>query len=1106
MLKGIIDFSLRNKFIVLLGTLALVLGGVYALRNIQLDAIPDLSDVQVIVYTEWPGQAPQIVQDQVTYPITTKMLSVPQATVVRGYSFYGFSFVYVIFKDGTDPYWARTRVLEYLNGMGGQLPAGVAPTLGPDATGVGWAFMYSLNATNHDLAQLRSMQDWYLRYQIASVEGVSEVASLGGFVKQYQITADPAKLRAFNLSVSDVAMAVKRSNGEVGGRSLELSEKEFMLHVKGYVQSLDDLRQVAVGVGDRGVPILLRQVANVEFGPDMRRGIAELNGEGETVGGIVVVRYGANARQVIIDVKKKLAAAMKGLPADVQYTIVYDRSALINRAVRTLEEKLLEESLVVALVCLAFLMHLRSALVAILVLPVAVLISILVMFGQGISSNIMSLGGIAIAIGAMVDAVIIMIENAHKHLERDQGKKPHWDIIRDAAVEVGPTLFYSLLVIAVSFLPVFTLQSQEGRLFQPLAFTKTYAMAAAALLSITLAPILMGYFIRGKIPAEERNPLNRFLVWLYHPVIDCVIRHRRAVVATAALLVLWVFFPSNALIADHLPAGPLKTLALKMGNFFPYQNLGSEFMPPLYEGDLLYMPTTFPGISPTKARQVLQTTDRIIHSFPEVERVFGKVGRAETATDPAPFDMIETVIMLKPERDWPVVDFRDANGKVTARRRRTPDELADAMNGAVQIPGLINAWTMPIKTRTDMLATGIKTPVGIKIAGPDLAELERIASEVEAVVKGVPHTASAFAERTMGGNYIEFTIDRDAIARYGLRIGDVQDVLEVALGGMPLTTTVEGLERYGVNLRYSRDFRENLGALRDIIIPTPAGAQVPLGQLAKIETVHAPMGIKSEAAVPNAWIYVDVKGIDVGTYVQSAMRAVNAAVANGEIKMPNGYGIAWSGQYEYMQRAQARLMVVIPLTLLLITLIIYLNTRSAIKTAIVMLAVPFSLVGAFAAIHWLGYNMSVAVWVGIIALAGLDAETGVVMLLYLDLAFEQWAKAGRMRDVTDLRDAIYHGAVKRVRPKAMTACVIIAGLAPILWSHGAGADVMKRIATPMVGGVVTSTLMELLVYPAIYYLWRARGLPASPASFAPTVRDPSARPGGPGILIPKSAA
>ena len=1073
MLKGIIDFSLKNKFIVLLGTIALVLGGVYAVRNIPLDAIPDLSDVQVIIYTEWPGQAPQIVQDQVTYPITTKMLSVPNATVVRGYSFYGFSFVYVIFKDGTDPYWARSRVLEYLNGMGGQLPQGVSPSLGPDATGVGWAFMYSLNSTNRDLAQLRSMQDWYLRYQLASVEGVSEVASVGGFVKQYQVTVDPTKLRAYNLSISDVAMAVKRSNGEVGGRSIELSEKEFILRVKGYVQSLDDLRKVAVGVGDKGVPILLSQVANVELGPDMRRGIAELNGEGETVGGIVVVRYGANARQVILDVKKKLDVAMKGLPPDVKYTIAYDRSALISRAVKTLEEKLLEESIVVALVCLAFLMHLRSALVAIVILPIAVLISFLVMFGQGISSNIMSLGGIAIAIGAMVDAVIIMIENAHKHMERDQGKKPHWDIIRDAAVEVGPTLFYSLLVITVSFLPVFTLQAQEGRLFKPLAFTKTYSMGAAALLSITLAPVLMGFFIRGKIPPEEKNPINRLLIWLYHPAIDFVIKWRWAVVTTAALLIVWVFFPSNALTARLLPDGKVKEWAFKAGKFFPYQNIGSEFMPPLYEGDLLYMPTTFPGISPTKAREVLQTTDRIIRQFPEVHHVFGKIGRAETATDPAPFDMIETTIMLKPEEEWPVVDIKDDAGKIIAHRRRTPDELVDAMNAAVQIPGLNNAWTMPIKTRIDMLATGIKTPVGIKIAGPDLAELERIASEVEAVVKAVPGTLSAFAERTMGGNYIQFTIDRDAIARYGLRVGDVQDVLEVALGGMPLTTTVEGLERYAVNLRYSRDFRENLGALRDIIVPTPTGAQVPLGQLAKIETVHAPMGIKSEGAVPNAWIYVDVKGIDIGTYVQTAMRAVNDAVAKGQIKLPSGYNIFWSGQYEYMQRAKARLMIVVPLTLLIIVLIIYLNTRSAVKTAIVMLAVPFSLVGAFAAIHWLGYNMSVAVWVGIIALAGLDAETGVVMLLYLDIAYEQWIKKGQMRNVTDLRDAIYHGAVKRVRPKAMTACVIIAGLVPIMWSHGAGADVMKRIATPMIGGVVTSTIMELLVYPAIFYAWRA---------------------------------
>jgi Cu(I)/Ag(I) efflux system membrane protein CusA/SilA len=1076
MLQRIIEFSLKNKFIVLLGTLALVLGGGYALKNIPLDAIPDLSDVQVIVYTEWPGQAPQIVQDQVTYPITTKMLSVPKAKVVRGYSFYGFSFVYVIFADGTDPYWARSRVLEYLSGLGSQLPKNVTPTLGPDATGVGWAFMYSINSTNRDLAELRSIQDWYLRYQLASVEGVSEVASVGGFVKQYQVTVDPTKLRAYNLSISEVAMAVQRSNGEVGGRSIELSEKEFMLRVRGYVEKLDDLRDVAVGVGDQGVPILLRQVANIEFGPDMRRGIAELNGEGETVGGVVVVRYGANARQVILDVKNKLAQAMKGLPADVQYQIVYDRSTLIQRAVKTLQEKLLEECIVVALVCIAFLMHLRSAFVAIIILPIAVLTSFLVMFGQGISSNIMSLGGIAIAIGAMVDAVIIMIENAHKHIERDQGKKAHWDIIRDASIEVGPTLFYSLLVITVSFLPIFMLGEQSGRMFKPLAFTKTYSMAAAAILSITLAPILMGFFIRGRIPPEEKNPINRFLIWLYHPVIDFVIKWRWPVVFTAAALVIWVFLPWNNLAARLFPDGKARQWAFSVGKIFPYQNLGSEFMPPLYEGDLLYMPTTFPGISPTKAREILQTTDQLIRRFPEVHHVFGKIGRAETATDPAPFDMIETTIMLKPEEEWPKVDIKDDNGRIVAHRRRTPDELIDAMNAEVQIPGLNNAWTMPIKTRIDMLATGIKTPVGIKVAGPDLAQLERIASDIEALVKTVPGTASAFAERTMGGNYIQFTIDRKAIARYGLKLRDVQDVLEVALGGMPLTTTVEGLERYAVNLRYSRDFRENLGALREIVVPTPTGAQVPLGQLAKIETVRAPMGVKSEAAVPNAWIYVDVKGVDIGSYVQMAMRAVNDAVAKGTIQLPNGYNIFWSGEYEYMQKARQRFMVVIPLTLLIIVLIIYLNTRSVIKTAIVMLAVPFSLVGAIGVLYLLNYNLSVAVWVGIIALAGLDAETGVVMLLYLDLAYAEWQKRGEMRHVTDLRDAIYHGAVKRVRPKAMTACVIIAGLAPILWSHGTGADVMKRIATPMIGGVVTSTLMELLAYPAIYYLWRSRAL------------------------------
>jgi Cu(I)/Ag(I) efflux system membrane protein CusA/SilA len=1068
MLRAIIDFSLRNKFIVLLATIALTMAGILALREIPLDAIPDLSDTQVIVYTEWPGQAPQIVQDQVTYPLTTKLLSVPKAKVVRGYSFYGFSFVYVIFEDGTDPYWARSRVLEYLSSISGNLPKNVRPSLGPDATGVGWAFMYSLNSKERSLADLRSMQDWYLKYQLTSVAGVAEVASVGGFVKQYQVTVDPTKLRAYNLSIAEVGMAIQKSNGEVGGRSIEMAEKEFILRVRGYIQSLDDLRKVAVGVGANGVPILLGEVANIQLGPDMRRGIAELNGEGETVGGVVVVRYGANAREVIREVKTRLDQAMKGLPADVTYTIAYDRTSLIDRAVRTLEEKLVEESIVVALVCLAFLLHFRSALVAIVILPIAVLMSFMVMYSQGISSNIMSLGGIAIAVGAMVDAVIIMIENAHKHIERDGGKKPHWEIIRDASIEVGPTLFYSLLVITISFLPIFTLQAQEGRLFKPLAFTKTYSMAAAALLSITLAPVLMGYFIRGNLRPEEKNPLNRLLVWLYHPVIDFVIKWRWLVLGGAAAV-----------------------LAI---TYFPFSRLGSEFMPPLYEGDLLYMPTTFPGISATKARELLQQTDSIIKTFPEVHHVFGKIGRAETATDPAPFDMVETTIMLNDEKEWPKVDITDGQGRVVAHRRRTSDELVTAMNAAIQIPGLNNAWTMPIKTRIDMLATGIKTPVGIKVAGANLAELERVASEVEAVIRQVPNTSSVFAERVMGGNYIEFNINRDAIARYGLRVGDVQEVLEVALGGMPLTTTVEGLERYTVNLRYDRDFRENLEALREIIVPTPGGAQVPLGQLAEVKTVRAPMGIKSENAIPNAWIYVDVKGIDIGTYVQMAQRALNEAIAGGTVKLPSGYNIFWSGQYEYMLRAQQRLMIVIPLTLLIIILIIYLNTKSAIKTAIVMLAVPFSLVGAFWILYLLDYNLSVAVWVGIIALAGLDAETGVVMLLYLDLAYEQWIKEGKMRNVTDLRDAIYHGAVKRVRPKAMTATVIIAGLLPILWSHGAGADVMKRIATPMIGGVVTSTLMELLVYPAIFYLWRAR-----------RIRTPLTQPSAPGELAANAA-
>jgi Cu(I)/Ag(I) efflux system membrane protein CusA/SilA len=1061
---------------ILLATGALTIAGSYALRNIPLDAIPDLSDTQVIIYTEWQGQAPQIVQDQVTYPLTTKMLSVPRAKVVRGYSFYGFSFVYVIFEDGTDPYWARSRVLEYLSGLSGRLPQGVSPSLGPDATGVGWAFMYSINSKERSLAELRSMQDWYLKYQLTSVEGVAEVASIGGFVKQYQVTVDPTKLRAYNLSIAEVSMAIKKSNGEVGGRSIEMAEKEFILRVRGYIDSIEDLKKVAVGTGASGVPILLRDVANVQLGPDMRRGIAELNGEGETVGGIVVVRYGANARDVIQRVKTRLDQAMKGLPPDVSYTIAYDRTALIDRAVATLEEKLVEESIVVALVCIAFLLHFRSALVAIVILPIAVLISFAIMYRQGISSNIMSLGGIAIAIGAMVDAVIIMIENAHKHIERDGGRKPHWQIIRDASIEVGPALFYSLLVITVSFVPVFALQAQEGRLFKPLAYTKTYSMAAAALLSVTLAPVLMGYFIRGKLPPEEKNPINRFLIRLYHPVIDFVIRWRWWVIAASAAVVLWVFFPWNWLITNRLSEGKLRTLAGYVGKLFPYQSLGSEFMPPLYEGDLLYMPTTFPGISTTKAREILQQTDRIIKTFPEVHHVFGKIGRAETATDPAPMDMVETTIMLKDEKDWPAVDIKDQNGKTISHRKRTVDELTEAMNAAIQFPGLNNAWTMPIKTRIDMLATGIKTPVGIKVAGPNLVELERIASQIETVVRQVPGTSSVFAERVMGGNYIEFNINRDEIARYGLALADVEEVLEVALGGMPLTTTVEGLERYSVNLRYDRDFRENLEALREIIVPTPSGAQIPLGQLAKLNVVRAPMGVKSEGAVPNAWIYVDVKNIDIGTYVQMAQRAVDQAIANKTIQIPSGYNIFWSGQYEYMLRAQQRLMIVVPITLLIIILIIYLNTRSFVATAIIMLSVPLALVGSFWLLYLDGYNLSVAVWIGLIALAGVSAETGVVMLLYLDLAYNQWQREGKMRNSAGLRDAIYHGAVKRVRPKAMTAAVIIGGLVPILWSHGAGADVMKRIATPMIGGIVTSTIMELVVFPAIFFLWRSRRL------------------------------
>jgi Cu(I)/Ag(I) efflux system membrane protein CusA/SilA len=1032
MFARIIEWSIANKFLVLLTTAFLIAAGIYSLLQTPLDAIPDLSDVQVIIYTEYPGQAPQIVEDQVTYPLTTQMLAVPYAKVVRGYSFFGFSFVYIIFEDGTDMYWARSRVLEYLNYVSGRLPRGVTPTLGPDATGVGWAFMYALKSDSLDLAQLRSIQDWYLKYGLTSVPGVSEVASVGGFVRQYQITVDPNRLRAYDIPLSRIRMAVQRSNNDVGGRVLEVSEKEFMIRGLGYIKSLDDIGKISLGVDRNGTPILLRDLATVQYGPDIRRGIAEWNGEGEVVGGIVIVRYGANAFQVIQDTKAKLADLKKGLPAGVQIAIAYDRSNLIERAVATLKEKLLEESLVVALVCVIFLLHFRSALVAIITLPVAVLISFIVMHRQGINANIMSLGGIAIAIGAMVDAAIIMIENAHKHLEHDSGRKPHWRIIADAATEVGPALFYSLLVITVSFTPVFTLEAQEGRLFKPLAFTKTYSMAAAALLSITLVPVLMGYFIRGRILPEGRNPINRFLIWIYHPALEFVLRFKWPILTLAAA-----------------------TVAVTL---IPYQKLGSEFMPPLWEGDLLYMPTTLPGISITKARELLQQTDKIIKTFPEVDHVFGKVGRAETATDPAPLSMIETTIVLKPESEWP--------------KGMTVDKLTDEMNAAIQVPGLTNAWTMPIKTRIDMLSTGIKTPVGIKVAGPDLNVLQDLGKQIEGVVRNVPGTLSVYAERVMGGNYLDFSIDRDAIARYGLTIGDVEDVIQSAIGGMNITTTVEKLERYPVNLRYSRELRDDLPTLRAVLVPTPGGQQIPLGELASLRYVLGPPSIKSENARPNAWIYVDIRNIDVGTYVKDAQKAVELGV-----KIPPGYTLTWSGEYEYMQRAKARLMYVIPLTILIIFVIIYINTNSLIKTAIVFLAVPFSLVGAIWLLYLLHYNMSVAVWVGIIALAGLDAETGVVMLLYLDVAYEDFKGKGILKNRNDLADSIYQGAVKRVRPKVMTISVIIAGLLPILWSHGTGADVMKRIATPMVGGVVTSGIMELAIYPIIYYLWRARRLP-----------------------------
>ncbi len=1030
MLKKIIEASVNNRFLVIIFTALIALGGIYAVLNTPIDAIPDLSDVQVIIFTEFPGQAPQVVEDQVTYPLTTAMLAVPYAKVVRGYSFFGLSFVYIIFEDNTDLYWARSRVLEYLNYVSSRLPQGVTPTLGPDATGVGWVYEYVLDGGDkYDLQQLRSIQDWYLRYQMTGVPGVAEVASIGGYVKQYQVEVDPNKLLAYNIPLQKVKMAIKRSNNDVGGKLIEMGETEFMVRGLGYIKSKEDIEQIAIGVNPDGIPILIKQVANVIIGPELRRGIADWNGEGEVVGGVIIMRSGENALKTIELVKQKLEELKKGLPEGVTIKSAYDRSGLINRAIDNLGMKLLEELLVVAVVCILFLLHFRSAFVALFTLPMGILVSFLIMYFQGINANIMSLGGIAIAIGAMVDAAIVMIENAHKHIERDKGKKDHWQIIIDSSKEVGPALFYSLLIITVSFLPVFTLEAQEGRLFKPLAFTKTYAMGASAFLAITIVPILMGYFVRGKILPEEKNPLSRFLMKIYRPVIHAVLRFKWATIVIALII----------MTVTVIPLG----------------KIGSEFMPPLNEGDLLYMPTTDPGISITKAKELLQQTDRIIKSFPEVHHVFGKIGRAESATDPAPLSMIETTIMLNPPDTW--------------REGLTIEKLILELDAAIQFPGLTNAWTMPIKTRIDMLATGIKTPVGIKIMGPDLEVLSNLGQEIAGVIKDVEGTLSVFPDKTVGGNFLDFDIKRDEIARYGLTVGDVQDVIMSAIGGMNVSYTVEGLERYPINVRYSRELRDNIGALKRVLVPTPSGAQIPLEYLAEVKIVKGPPVIKSENSRKTAWLYVDLRGIDVGTYVQNAKKAVEASIT-----FPEGYSLVWSGQYEYMERASKRLKIVIPITLVIIFLLLYFNFKNFTESVIVMASLPFALVGGIWFMYILDYNFSVAVGVGFIALAGLAAETGVVMLVYLDNVFADKIKNGDMRSLTDLYDAVIVGAVERVRPKLMTVTTTMFGLVPILWGTGAGSETMKRIAAPMVGGMVSSTILTLVVIPAIYYLWKSR--------------------------------
>ena len=1038
MIEAIIRQSIANRGFVLLAMFFIIGLGVYAVKNTPVDAIPDLSDVQVIIKTSYPGQAPQVVEDQVTYPLTTTMLSVPGAVTVRGFSFFGDSFVYVIFEEGTDLYWARSRVLEYLSQIAPSLPANARPQLGPDATGVGWIYLYALvdRTGAHDISELRSLQDWFLKYELQTVAGVSEVAPIGGMIKQYQVMVDPEKLRAFGLPLSHIQNAIERGNQEVGASVVEMAGAEYMVRATGYIKNVQDLGNIPLGLNMKGTPILLKDIADIDLGPQMRRGIAELNGEGETVGGIVIMRYGENALKTIEGVKERLAELKKSLPPGVELVTVYDRSTLIEGAVRNLSETLAEELLFVALVCLVFLYHLRSSLVIIISLPVAVLTAVILMYFQGLNANIMSLGGIAIAIGAMVDGAIVLVENMHKHLERHSASGvDRWQLVADSACEVGPALFFSLLIITVSFMPIFTLEAQEGRMFAPLAYTKTYAMAAAAVLAITLVPVLMGYFVRGTILPEKHNPVNRMLQRGYRPLLHTALKYPRAVVACALLL----------LIVSAVPAS----------------RIGSEFMPPLDEGDLMYMPTTYPGISIGQARQLLQQTDKLIRTVPEVKTVFGKVGRAETATDPAPLTMIETFIQFKPRDQW--------------REGVTPESLKKELDALVKLPGVSNAWVMPIKTRIDMLATGIKTPVGIKVAGPQLTVIQEIGQELEQILAEVAGTASVYSERVAGGRYIKVDIQRAKAARYGLNIADVQQVIATAIGGVNVGHSVEGLERYPINIRYPQDYRNSPERLALLPIVTPGGQRIPLADVANITIEDGPPGIKSENARLNGWTLVDIEGIDVGTYVENAKRAVET-----NLQLPPGYSLKWSGQYEYMERAKEKLTYVLPITLAIIILLLYLNFRHFVEVGIIIAILPLALTGSVWLLFFEGYNYSVAVGVGAIALAGVATETAVIMLQYLKLAYEELQlelkESGQALDEGRLRELVLRTALLRVRPVTMTALATIIGLLPVMYGSGIGSEIMSRIAAPMVGGMVSAVIMTLLVLPAIYFLWYRRAL------------------------------